>query len=353
MISGIHISSSEVVINKDDAKKQSLPIFKKNQIIRAKVIKLLPDGNARLLVNGQKVLAKTGLLLKPGEDVQLRVIQEKDAVILKLISPVQKMTTRQISSLIGFFSKNESIPDITGAKIANIKDLLHGMALKSGKADKAFLPKLIKNSGMTWENKIAGILLGNKSSSALEFSLDNLLKQDIKGSILKEMLAADPKQSEILKTASSFLTTIENFQLLNHQSSDSGRFLLPFPVFNDQAFSFGQLLIDTGDKNKSSNKDGDKLINISFLLDMSRLGPLRADFSILKKQISGRFLLKDDDTCKYVKSMIFELKTRLKNVGYQVHNVECKTAKKAETQQSSFIESLVTARDDQVLNIVI
>lgn len=350
MIKGIHISSSEMIIQKDDGKK-NLPKFTKNQIINVKVLQLLPPGKAQLLINNKKVVAKTGLLLKPGEEVQLKVLQEKDAVVLKLISPVQKMTTQQISSLVKFFSKNES-PDIIESKIPGVKELLHDMALKSDKADEAFLPKLIEKSGMAWENKLARVLTGNTSSSDIKAFLD-ILQQDMKGSILKELLNADPGKFEALKMAASFSETIENFQLLNHQSSDSGRFLLPFPIFSDQAFSFGQLLINTGDKSGKKDRDADRLVQISFLLDMSRLGPLRADFSILKKKISGKFLLNDDKTCEYVKSMIPELLTRLSNIEYQVHKIDCYTAKKEEIQQSSFIETLLQARNDSVLNIVV
>jgi len=353
MITGIHVSSSEMIINKDDGNKNSLPKFKKNQIINAKVLQLLPQGKAQLLVNGQKVVAKTALLLKPGEEVQLKVLEQKADIILKLMGPVQKMTARQVSSLVSFFSRNESIPDITGRKITSVKEILYDMALKSDKPDKTFLPKLIEKSGMIWEKKVARLILDNKSSSDIKTGLDILLKQDIKGNLLKELLMADPQKSDELKGAASFSKTIENFQLLNQQSSDSGRFLLPFPILNEGAFSFGQLLIDTGAKTKTNNKGDDKVIRISFLLDMTRLGPLRADFSILKKEITGRFLFKDDDTCKYVKSKICELTTRLAKSEYHVHQIECHTAEKEEIQHSSFVESLVRDRDDSVLSVVI
>ncbi|RLC14337.1 MAG: hypothetical protein DRH93_20855 [Deltaproteobacteria bacterium] len=353
MISGIHISSSQMVINKESGEKGSFPNVTKNQIITAKVIQLLSHGKAQLLINGQTVIAQTALKLTPGEEVQLKVLQEKDAIILKLIDPVQKITTRQISSLISFFSKNNPLPDITESKVAGVKDLLYEMALKSDKPDKTFLPKLIEKSGIIWEKKIAPILLGNTSSSDIKAKLNILLQQDIKGNILKELLLADPRKLDAFKMAASFTETIENFQMLNHQSSESGRFLLPFPIFNESAFSFGQLLIDTGKKTKGNHKDTDKVIQISFLLNMTKLGPLRADFSILKKEITGRFLLSDDDTCKYVKSKIFELKTGLKSIEYHILKIECHTAKKEEIQQSSFIETLVKASDDNVLNIVI
>lgn len=353
MISGIHISSSEMVINNDNSKKNAPLKLTKNQVILAKVLSVLPQGNAELMVNGQKVVAKTGLLLKPGEEVNLKVIQEKDAVILRLIGPAQKMTTRQISSLVGFFSRNELTMDIAGARMTHVKSLLYDMALKSDKPDKAFLPKLLEKSGILWEKNVAKIILSNNSTTDIKAGLDLLLGQDVKGNILKEMLIADPQKLEMLKTATSFLDTIENFQLLNHSSSESGRFILPFPIFSESAFSFGQLLIDTGDKTNKDKKESDKLIKISFMLDMTRLGPLRADFSILKKEISGRFLLMDEDTCNYVKSMIFELKKGLEKIGYNIHQIDCSVAKKEDIQKNSFIETLVKECDDQVLNIVI
>jgi hypothetical protein len=367
MISGIHISSSQMVIKKgDEANKQSLPEFKNSQIIKAKILQLLPNGKTRILVNNQKIVAKTAMLLKPGEEVQLKVISQQDATILKLINPLNQMTTKQIASLVSLFVKNNSTPDLSNindikntsnSKVDRIREILYEISLKSDKSDKTFLPKLIAKSGITYENKIANVLSDSIPAKSIKVILNSLLKQDFKGIIFQELLTSNAQNlrtAETMKVASAFLETIENFQLLNHQSSDSGRFLLPFPVFSESAFSFGQLLIDTGDKNKSKKQDGNKVINISFLLNMSKLGPLKADFSILKKEITGRFLLVDDDTCEYVRSMIDELKVRLEKIEYHALNIECQTAKKEEIQPGTFIETLIQAGgDDRVLNIVI
>ena len=364
MISGIHIASSQVVIKKDfGSSKQSLPEFQNNQIVKAKVLQLMPNGKTLILINNHKIMAKTAMLLKPGEQIQLKVLSQKDVTVLKLINPVQQMTTRQISSLVSLFVKNSSSLDITESKVLNIKKLINEISLKSEKSDKLFLPRLIDKSGISLENKIANILSETKSELNtntntkinIKTILNNLLTQDVKGNILQTLLSSDSQNSPItasMKTAASFLETMENFQLLNHQSSDSGRFLLPFPIFSDSAFSFGQLLIDTGDKNKTQNKDGEKLIKLSFLLNMTKLGTLRADFSILKKDITGRFLLQDDEICEYVKSMIPELKQKLENIEYHAFNIECKTAKKEEIQPGAFIETLLNAGEDRVLNVV-
>nr|NJM03808.1 hypothetical protein [Desulfobacula sp.] len=279
MISGIHVSSSEIVIQRGEGKKNTPPSFVKGQVVHARVLELLPQGSARLLINNRAVTAKTAMLLKPGEEIQLRVLEEKETVLLKLMGPVQKMSTSQISSLVRFFPGNESLADVARIQIPRVKELLHDLALKSGRADKDFLPRLIEKIGMPLENKTARMIQGRMPLPDLKQSLSLLLNQDIKGLIQKELFTAEPGHSENLGMAALFSETLENFQLLNHQGSESGRFLLPFPVFSEAGFRFGQLFIDTGGKNRNEENSADKLIRVSFLLDMSLLGPLRADFS--------------------------------------------------------------------------
>ena len=239
MISGIHVSSSEVVINRGEGgEKNTIPLFVKDQIVHAKVLDLLPQGHARLLINNRMVTAKTGMLLKPGEEIQLKVLEEKEGVLLKFMGPAQKMTTSQVSSLIRFFPGNESLADVSRIAIPRVKDLLHDLALKSGKADTDFLPRLIEKIGMSLENKTAKLLQGRMALPELKQSLSVLLNHDVKALIQKEVFMAEPGHPESLNMAASFSETLENFQLLNHHSSESGRFLLPFPVFSEDVFRF-------------------------------------------------------------------------------------------------------------------
>lgn len=367
MIKGIHISTSEMVVQKSDAPKK-LSNFIKGRILQAKVLDWSPEGNAQLLINGRKISARTPMMLKPGQEVELKVIQEKDAVILKVVSPVQKMSAPRISSLINFFSKNGSITDITGSRLENVRDLLYDIALKSGETEKDFLPRLIEKSGLMWEKKVSTAFQTDKPANVMKVGLTQLLKNDLKAGILTE--ATDPgtvdqgtgrgqghTESAAYRASgvsAVFLETLESFQLLNQNTSDSGRFLLPFPVFSDNTFQFGQLLIDTGGKSSSRDKEKEnRLIRISFFLNMTQLGPMRADFSVLKNGINGRFLLQDADTCDYVKSTLPELENRLLTIDYQVGQIECVVAQKEDIQDSTLIESLLKADDDQVLNIVV
>ena len=355
MISKIH-SPPEMMIQKESGKFSGTPAFKKNQVVSAKVVSLLSQGKALLLIDGQKVIAKTDLLLNQGEELQLKVVQQKDMVLLKLLGPTQPSGTKQLAHLIRFLSENNTLQDIARVNIPDFKNILHGIALKSGRRDDSFLPRLTENNGMMWEKKLGSLLkMAGKENfkSILDQFLKQGVKQDLKGLLLNQLSMKMPASEAQQKIIASFLEILENFQLLNTQTSESGRYLIPFPVFTGSDFSFGQLFIDTGDKKEDRNRDSHKIIRISFLLNMTNLGSVRADFSILEKGITGKFLLENDHVRDYVKSMIPELETRFNLIEYKVGHIDCQTAAKEDIQPNVLMESLFKNEDNSVLNIMI
>lgn len=352
MIGGVHISSSEMVINKDDGKKSNLPRFVKNQVVKALVKGALPDGKTELIVNGRTISAKTAMLLSPGEEVELKVVQEKDAIVLKLIGPARNLTPGKISSLISSLSKNDTFPDISEKTSARIGELLSSLSLKSGKPDIDFLPRLIENSGLMFEKKISRILTTDMSGSKVKSALNQMAEQDLKPVLMQELLSAGPDRSQLMRGVAVFSDMLENLQLLNHQQSDSGRYILPFPIFGESAFRFGQLLIDTGEQHKKKDGKTNKIINVSFLLNMTQLGPMRADFSFLNQETSGRFLFCAQETCDYIIALLPKLKTQLARHGYQVSRIDVKVAQPEEVQPSSLINEMVKSDKKHVLNIV-
>ncbi len=357
MISKIHISPPEMVIQKEAGKALGKSVFKKGQVVTATVLQLLSSGKAKLLINGETLIAKTGLLLSPGEELTLKVVQQKGSVQLKLQESPEALGTKQLVSLIRFLSRNNALPDISKNPV--VKDILRETALKSGKRDDSFLPRLIEKNGMMWEKKM-GSLVKTQGQDTLNLNLVQLQKQDLKGALLNELAQAShlgdalaATRGDTLEKTVAFIETLESFQLLNTQTSESGRYLLPFPVFVGSELSFGQLLIDTGDKKQDKNKDGHRVIRVSFLLNMTQLGAVRADFSLLKKAITGRFLLENEGVCAYMKTLIPELKTKFEQLEYDIGNIECLTAAKAQIRPNVLMASLFETGDDSVLNIVI
>ena len=64
---------------------------------------------------------------------------------------------------------------------------MNEIALKSDKADHDFLPRLIEKGGLSWEKKIAQFVSGKNDNQDGKPNLELLLKQDIKGNLLKEL----------------------------------------------------------------------------------------------------------------------------------------------------------------------
>ncbi len=375
MIPAIHVSSAAMKVVAE--KGQSAPLFalKNNQTVQARVVQMQPPNQARLLINGQEISVKTNVMLAPGEDIHLKVQVGKDGFVLRLTAPLQQGVPKHPAPLLQFFSRPDTLGTLFKTDQAQLFTILDNMALKSSRRDDGFLPRLMDKGGLLLERKLADVLINQapgslKQGAGRQFSgsqspagplmdkqqmtalLDTIMAQDFKGAALKQSLSAAVHGKDAgTDAARGLLHTLENLQVLNSQSAESGRYLLPFPVLADAGFNLGQLLVDVGeDADTAAEK---KMIRVSLLLDMSSLGPLRADVSILDKAVSGRFLLKNEDTRAFVASMIPVLKKQLADIDFHLLKMDCQVAAPADIAVNCLVETLFNNRDDQVLHIVI
>lgn len=218
--------------------------------------------------------------------------------------------------------------DATGDKASGVKDI-------SGTLDR------------TLDTFVAGL----RGQGVAGPAMDSLVKQDLKAAVLHLMaMAADEDGGAQMKGVSNAL---ENFQQLNTQVGDSNRFLLPFPVFAGEWFDFGQLLIDTGKKGSDDEESENRMIRIAFLMKMTALGNIRAEFSILKKEISGRFMLEDRETRDYIRSLLPELESRLALINYSVKKIECCVAPPKDFFPDVLLQSMVPPSENSGFNLVV
>ena len=352
MITGIHISPSDIIIRKEAAKNSVFALLKKNQTIEATILKTLPDNKAKVLIAGKQIIIKSPFPLTVGEKIELNLLKQDANSEISILSSNENKISEKISSLIKLVSKANPFVGLVKAGDTELLEILKTISLKSDKTDETFLSGLIKKGGFLFEKKVA-TLLKQGDNQVIKNEILNLTKNDLKGYILNQLQAPGDHSAGNLKALSDYLLNIESFQTLNSQSTDQGKYLIPFPVFANDSFSFGQLLIDLGNS-KEADKKGkqEKIINISFLLNMSKLGDLRADFSIYKKAISGVFNLSSIDVCEFVKAQIPKLKTKLLKREYLLHNIECKVAQKEDLTPTALVESFL--RDEKrLLNIII
>nr|WP_319397056.1 flagellar hook-length control protein FliK [uncultured Desulfobacter sp.] len=370
-------------------KQQSTPLpgsgIKPGRTVDAKVVDVTAQNRVQLLVEGQKLTVSTQLPLARGMDIPMKVVRSQDGIVLKP-HPNPPETTpgkptgpavnigRPVSDAPGSsplparekpFQGNAS-QSFSPAKIflglgalsqfrePLLNDILMTLSLKSDVRDEHFLPKIIENMGLRFEKKLADGLGNAQDKKKVVQDIKQLAGQDLKAAVLSLAgMENDPVKGTELKHIADAL---DNFAQLNVKSGDGGqnqdgaRFLLPFPVWREDGFDFGQIMLDIGKTGPANTK---KIRSISFLLNMTALGPLRADFSILEKTITGRFLLENRETRDYLAPKVSQLKQRLSEIGYQAGNIDCRVARPEQIAPTSLMFSMKTPDDIQGLNIVV
>ncbi|WP_035238658.1 flagellar hook-length control protein FliK [Desulfobacter vibrioformis] len=399
----------KILPGKQKASTLSESGIKPGQTVAAKVLEVTSQNRVQLLVGGQKLTVSSQLPLARGMNIPMKVIRSQDGIVLKPVSALSGPASTDpagsgINSTRGpvidptmgsaidsargpvvnagglMASVPATLPDsnpfpgtesafqsFSLAKIFQglselsqirepiLNDILMGLALKSDVRDDQFLPKIIENMGLGFEKKLAAGLENASDKKAVSHVIKQLAGQDLKAASLSLSTAeSDPGKASVFKHIADAL---DSFAQLNVKSGDSGpnqdgaRFLLPFPVWREDGFDFGQLMVDMGKAGTANTKK--KMLSISFLLNMTALGPLRADFSILDKTIIGRFLLENQVTCDYLTSKISDLRQRLSGIGYQAGNIDCQVARPEQIAPASLMLSMKAPDNMQGLSIVV
>jgi len=187
--------------------------------------------------------------------------------------------------------------------------------LKEGK----ILYLQVEETAPTPTLKLLGTLVSKKIGGAA--NLDKLMQGDLKG-LVSRLVALNEKKGTPLKRFVS----------------------IPIPIqFPDGLFTLGQLLIHLGQKEKNGNtrkKIDENPVRITFLLELSNLGPLRADLSIKGKEIRGTFLITKDEIKFFIKNNIPSLINKLKGKGFTVSSIECHL-KDPEIVKQSLVEEII------------
>ena len=200
------------------------------------------------------------------------------------------------------------------------------------------LKQMLDASGVGWEAKL------RKFISRLPFfkgSFETMVSNDFKG-MASRMLAAHDRNDPLM---SSVVSTIKSLQLLNlYGWEKEGKLFLPLPlVFPERTNTVGQLLIhlpkQKNGHRKSSGSQNERF-RITFLLEMSAIGPLRVDLNFINKKIEGRFTVANMSLKENIEKEIPCLAENLKHKGYDITRLECALKKPDVVGRSLVLEIL-------------
>jgi hypothetical protein len=333
---------------KTEKDSPSAPELEKNEIVNGKVLKSISLNKSLLCIKGKRVIARTHFPLNQGVILSLKVEKGSPNPVLKLLNIKSNCLNEvKISSILSGIKENlwklllEALTEYPSHKsdIKQFSQLMNDLSQRLFlKSDPDLLKKIIEISGLRWEAKLRNIFfqktIGNDT-------VNKLAAQDLKGLGYKILSLMEGKEG-LLKR---FLSTIDHIQLLNHIGLEKeNKIFIPMPIqFPDGLFTVGQLLIQLNHK-KNGNHEKEKRDNdffkISFLLELSNLGPLRSDLTIKDKEIYGRFLLANEGTKMVIEKNLPAFINTLEKRGFFVLQMECQI-KESEIISQSLIKEII------------
>lgn len=333
MIRPSAISLSDLTLRQDGHGKGPAPLLEKNQVIDAKVKKIISSSRAELIIAGKTMLADTSLLTDDS-----RLLTRGEIITLEITGDGKVKVMRPAPSLLT--SSNEA-----SRATAPIMDLLsnNGAGLI-----KIFEPFFSNGNG---ENSFKDTSFYNVKNFT-GYGSKKITGEDIKAHVLEFISKPESKSDNPVHHLKDFSEVVGKFQVLNSHFSESGIYLIPFPVFLNGNLQIGQFLFDLGDKKNDKKKKNKRVINVSLLLNMSNLGALRVDLSVLKKDISGMIQVSDEETRVFIKKMIPELKRGLNRHDFRVMRMDCAVVRAERLESTVFLDDVLHNGINE-LNIII
>lgn len=323
-------SPSEISLQKE-AHPKSFLTLSKNEVVEGMVLKSFSLSKALLFIKGRRVMARTAVPLAEGRVLSLKVQKTVPVLAFKLlgtkpadldIASIALILSAVKENLWKSISENIDHYGLSREALSRFKELMDDLSLGLfSKSGPDLLRLLIDKSGVNWEAKLREAL-HNKTIG--RDNLAKLVDGDLKG-LASKFLGLKGERAVLLKR---LVLTLTHIQILNYLGlKQEGKIFLPVPIqLPDGLFTVGQLLIQFPQKERNEHRKKrarKDLSRITFLLDLSVLGPLRADLTIQGQAIEGRFLLTKKEAKARIEKGIPLLVSRLEERGFSVLSMEC------------------------------
>ena len=128
-----------------------------------------------------------------------------------------------------------------------------------------------------------------------------------------------------------------------------GKIFIPLPLqLPDGLFSVAELLLQLPPwetQQRDRGEGGDKALRATLLLDMSRLGPVRAEFTLSGKALEGMFLVVNTKARKLVEASLSLLTDALIEKGFSIQQVGC-FVREPETVMQPLLQEVLPREDN-------
>ncbi|MBA3037558.1 MAG: flagellar hook-length control protein FliK [Desulfobacterium sp.] len=354
MIEFNNLINSKVMIYDPDIKRSASPVmFGENEIVKGKVIEILDSETAIINIKGRNFSAKTLVPLKIGADMAFKVERLTPVPVLKplgiqFVKPEAASIPTILSAIEdnlwkSVFEKITTVKGSTPEKISynQIVENLPKKLLESGRSE--YLKEIIDRSGLFFEAKLKGAL-EQKPINAEQ--IRQLINNDVKG-LLSDLLSKTDNEE-----AKQLLSVIKNLQMLDISGLEQERkIFIPLPfLLPDGQFCVAQLLFQLPmvlkDAPEESAEENGQL-KISLLLELSSLGPIRADFTLNGKMVYGMFRASIAETVEILETEMDSFVKNLEDKGFSIKHIECRL-KEPEIVTEPLLLDMIQATENNI-----
>jgi len=186
------------------------------------------------------------------------------------------------------------------------------------------------------------------SETAPQLQAPNLLEHDLKVLLSKLMGPEAAGNSHLEKLQH----VIEKIQLLSREGLEQGgKIYIPLPVqLSDGFFSVAELLLQLPSWEEEQREGGEpdgEAFRATLLLNMSRMGPVRAEFVLRGETIEGMFLVAEHKTKEILEKSLYLLMGALAGRGFIIQQVGC-FVREPETVTQSLLQEIIPEDENSI-----
>lgn len=342
--------------------------------LMADIIAKLEDGLYQIQLRGKTLQARSNLVFKPGDRVQVEVGQVSPGIILTPVTEDRSRTSARAALVRAALLANDKMGRLYNAlreslfglsegaasaagtgDIARIRELLKGVVLEEGsKAEK--IRDALNHGGLFFESKVKALLL---SGRRVQGGLQGILRDDLKGNImglalrlqeLTEHLSPGTVKDDLARLGEAiadYTRSVEAKEVINHLLSLNGRpfhFEIPLMIgehIETLELYYEQLQHQSG----KGERRGSRGYRVVLILDFPRGGRVTADLVLWSRSIDCRFMTEAKPLADLISANLPRLSAGLQAAGLTVSSLRAdwgtkEAASRVETEEERFIDAL-------------
>ncbi|HUT03508.1 MAG TPA: hypothetical protein VM163_06415 [bacterium] len=336
------------ILSRDQDVQHPRLTLKVGDVLKGKVLKVLPDGRAIVSFKGTSVVVRPKVALSPKEEILARVQTLGSEIRLGLLSKHAKVEGEFLRTLAQAWRSNGSIGKLTDLLREAAAPLRAGGELRSSElslidrilallgpqespdpaAIAERLSSLAKMFGLMHEATIARAILLGTPFMLLKRQLQKTLKPSLKrlvnmlSSRLSGLTGREPAArvqiERLLNLCSSLYDNVEFQQLANHFLNQKGAQLyMQLPLFWQGESGVAELMVSSRKEDAKDGRINPDRCQVSLLIDLSGLGRVKAVAAINNRTASCLFATEKEAVKSLIVKHSAELVDGLTAVGFK------------------------------------